>query len=216
MKRSISITLVLAMLFSLMIGATGCGGSNEKEKFVGKWQAEVDFTDLINESFAEDEEMAEYLNVSEFNLAMDFIFNEDDTYEIGINEESFNEAVAGIGEDFKAGMERYFEDAIAAEGLEMTVDEFCAAAGFDFNAFIDELTKSFDFSTVADEAHAEGKYEVENGKLYTSDSKETAVSKTAYETYEFDGENLKIIEMVGAEPDEFAATLYPITLKKVQ
>lgn len=217
MKRTISITLILAMLFSLMIGVTGCGGSNEKEKFVGKWQAEVDFTDEMNKSFADDADMAEYLSVSEFKLTMDFTFNEDDTYEIAVNEESFNKAMEGIGSEFKSGMDRYFADAIAAEGLDMSVDEFCEATGLDLDAMIDEILGAFDFAMLADEARSEGKYEVEKGKLYTSDSKDTAVDKSFYEAYEFAGEDLKITEMVGGKPaDEFAASLYPITLKKVQ
>ena len=83
MKKHISMILSVVMAIAMLTMLTGCG--SETEKFIGTWETTVNLTDTINQQFAEDEEMANYLKADKFELRMLFTFNEDGTHKVSID-----------------------------------------------------------------------------------------------------------------------------------
>ena len=213
MKKHFSITLCIAMIFAMLVTLSGCG-EKESEKFVGTWETELDMTETINEGFSEDAEMAKYLKVDDFKLTMVFTFHEDGTYKIDMDEEAFNNTYNGLVQSFKDGMKAYLEAPAKKEGLEISADEVLKLSGTTMDALVNE---SLDKNTLMESfsgIKTEGKFDAEDGRLYTTDSKTSEINKEEYESYEFISDSeLKLVEPVGSD-DEDLNELYPLTLKK--
>lgn len=213
MKKTVSIILSIIMVLTMIAALSGCSGSKEQEKFLGTWRGDLDMTDYINQVVSQDEEMAEYLKVSNFALVMEMTFNKDGTYKATVDENAAKEALEVLQKDYADGIYRYFEDYIAEAGIDMSVDEVISAAGVNIDELVKESFGEESFSAMISEASSEGKYEVKDGKLYMSDGLDAAINKNSYETYELSGEVLTIL--ASSDPDNNDTGMYPMTFKKV-
>lgn len=87
---------------------------------------------------------------------------------------------------------------------------------------LDSMIDQMGFDSLADQMiedmYMEGKYDAKDGKLFLSDSLETDVDETIYDTYEFSGKTLKLIDHVSPdmseEEKEYNAILYPMVFVK--
>lgn len=212
MKKLLSIALCVLMVVSTMLLA----GCTEQQKFVGKWEAKLDMTDYLNETLgASVAEMGEYIKVEDFTLILYITFNSDGTYSESVDMDKAKETFEDLKDDLCDGMRKYFEDTIAKNGLNMTVDELLAASNMDLEALIDQSLSDDMIKEIADEAEAEGNYEVKDGKVFLSAGKEYAVDEDVYCTYSITDDALTLIESFGGEDDAAFADMYPLTLKKV-
>ena len=116
------------LLLTLCLLLSGCGGS-DKDKFVGTWSANVDMTDIINDSLAEDPETAEYFTVDNFGMTLLFTFEEDGSYKITADEDAFAKSCDSLIETITEGATKYLEDTAKAEGLDMTADDMLGICG---------------------------------------------------------------------------------------
>ena len=213
MKKNMSIILSVLLVLALMLSLTGCG---EQKKFVGSWEATIDLTDFINQGIAEDEEMAEYLEMEEFALVMKVTFKEDGTYKMYVDEKSAEKAFESAKKDFKQGMNEYFEDYIDSTGLGLTVDEVLESSGVDMDSLVEEAFGEELYNSLVKEMASEGKFEAKDGKLYLSDGLDNDIDEDEYDTYEISNNELKLIESFGDdEEDSIERDLYPMTFKKV-
>ena len=207
MKKICAASLAVVLIFSLVL----CGCQAEKsdsEKFIGKWDADVDFGKLITSVVAEqDADMAEYLDFKELKLAVTFTFEEDGTYTLETDEDAASSAMDGIKDTMKDGLRKYLNDLLAESGDDKTVDEYMAENGTTFEAFVDEI--------FGEDITGEGKWKAENGKPYTEADKDKALDDSQYDTYEFssDGKTVTLLEGFG-EDAELAELLYPLVLVK--
>lgn len=215
MKKTVAIILCISMLCATMAMLSGCG--KEESKFIGSWKADINMAAALNEGFAEAPEMAEYLKVDKFMVVMNFTFNEDGTYSCSMDKDSLMTALEGLKDPLAEGMTAYFKAMFDSEGLDTSVDESLGSLGIDMDSMMDQVLSSVDLDSMEDEMKTEGKYKVKDGKLFTTDSLSSEIDKNKYDVYEFDGEDLKLLEAVGADEDEeLMAEMYPLTLKKVK
>lgn len=210
------VSLVLVMTLVLLLG--GCS-SGDKEALLGTWVAEMDMTDLFNDSIkmGAGEEIGAYLNVNDFTLTMLLTFNEDDTYTMVLDESALEDTVAAMRSDLQAGLEQYLIDSVAAQlGIEMSIEEILEASGVTMEELMDEIiTQDLIDSMVADIA-SEGKFLAEEGKLYLSAGFDYEVDKNIYETYTLDGDSLTLLEYISTEEvDEYTKSMYPMAFTKV-
>lgn len=213
MKKNVSIILSVLVVLALMLSLTGCG---EQKKFVGSWEATIDLTDFINQGIAEDEEMAEYLEMEEFALVMKVTFKEDGTYKMYVDEKSAEKAFESAKKDFKQGMNEYFEDYIDSMELGLTVDEVLESSGVDMDSLVEEAFGEELYNSLVKEMASEGNFEAKDGKLYLSDGLDNDIDEDEYDTYEISNNELKLIESFGDDAgDSEDMDLYPMTFKKV-
>ena len=216
MKKCLSIALCLGLVFTMLFMFTGC---NEQKKFVGKWESEIDMTDFINEGMGLDDEMAEYVAIEDFEIVMQLIFNRDGTYKRTVDENSLEDTLEDAKEDLKDGMMDYFKAYLKESGLNMTVDELLEASEVDLDELVEEALGKKVMDEMVDSMTDEGNFEVKDGKLFMSDGLDYEIDEEVYETYELNGDELKLIEAVGGDDDEdlkdLADELYPMVFERV-
>lgn len=216
MKKCLSIALCLGLVLTMLFMFTGC---NEQKKFVGKWESEIDMTDFFNEGMGLDDEMAEYVVIEDFEIVMQLIFNSDGTYKRTVDEDSLEDTLKDAKEDLKDGMMDYFEAYLEDTGLNMSVDELLKASEVDLDELVDEALGEKVLDKMVDDMTDEGNFEVKDGKLFMSDDLDHEIDEDVYETYELNGDELKLIESVGGDDDEdlkdLADELYPMVFERV-
>lgn len=206
--KKCGITLsVLLLTLCLLLG--GCGTS-DKDKFVGTWKADVDMTDMINASFAEDPELADYFQLDSFSLTLLFTFGEDGSYQITADQDAFSDACDDLIGTLSDGAKRYLEDMALEEGLELDADAMLGLLGFSMDEFIEEMMDEEDLTSLLDDIEDSGKFEVKDGKFYTT------LDETDYIAYEFVSDTeLRFTEVSGEDAsDEELDQLLPLTLIK--
>lgn len=197
------------LLLTLCLLLSGCSGS-DKEKFVGTWSANVDMTDIINESLAEDPETAEYFTVDNFGMTLLFTFEADGSYKITADEDAFADSCDSLIETITEGATKYLEDTAKAEGLSMTADDMLGIMGLSMDDFMGEMMDQDDLKELLADVEDSGKYEVKDGKLYTT------LDENDYIAYKFVSDTeLQFTEMGGEDAsDEELQALLPLTLTK--
>lgn len=217
-RKALSALLVLALALGCCAGLAGCGGGDEAKKLVGSWQAGINMADEINGEFDDDPIMAEHLHVDDFNLKMNFDFREDGTYTLAIDSDSMTAALAGVKETLRTGLDGYFKEVLAQEGLGdlegMDLDQVLGSLGVNIDDMLDELLSEEDFAALAEDSAQEGKYMVKGGKIYLSDDvNEAADDNCGYYAYTLSGSELQLTDS-SMESDEDLADYFPLVFQK--
>ena len=106
MKKSISLVVSVLVILTLMLSLTGC---DEQKKFVGSWESSVDMTDYINQEMAkEEEELAEYLKIKEFELVLKMTFKDDGTYKASIDEKELEKTLESAGFTYNEAQNKFW------------------------------------------------------------------------------------------------------------
>ncbi len=217
MKKILSLLMCLVMLFSVMFTLTGCFG--EQSKYIGKWKATLDLTDIMNEELANNEDMGDYFTLTDFSVVMFLEFNDDGTYSMYVEEESIEKAMEKMVDDLTLGMEDYLTNYFKGEGITVTVQEALDALGMTMDELMDDsfddemLDKTVDGMLEA--INGEGNFKVNGDKLFMSAGLEYGVDESAYEICEISGDILKLLEGEGYEDGGPFSDLHPVTFTKV-
>lgn len=139
-------------------------------KIIGVWKGEVDFTDLIKQTIEDsDSEMSAYFtkNVA---LKITYEFKNDNTYFINTDTDTFT---ADLKDGFNEMTKQYITD--YAKELDMTYDEFSDAyyeqTGTTFEEVVSQAINAERIaSDIKTQIDVSGKYSLEDGKLYISNS----------------------------------------------
>ncbi len=209
MKKRI-FAVVMTLLVTVMCFA-GCGADTS---LVGKWKCEMDYTDEMNEGFAQGlglsgQEMADYIVFTDFVLTIDLEFTQDGWRYMSIDLDSLKEQADKSKAIIENGLRAYLIDALISGGYEAS----------DLDAYLEET--GIDPAAVAEEAMGEAfiqaqkaaftdssKYSVSDGKLFTFAEDEIA-NPDLYESFTLEGDVLTFT----SASDGTAG--YPITFKKV-
>lgn len=220
--------LTLIMALSLI----GCGSKGPE--ILGVYDATLDLKDAFVESI--DNEMmvdisfGEY--VEKFELVLVTEFNEDGTYKQYVDMEKFEVTCEKLKDETKVYLEDVLVEMLKQEytalnpSLElntkedveaymgMTMDQMAnLALGMNLSDFADALIdESFGTDMFAEEVLSEGNYKAEDGKLYMSESLDTAIDEEVYEVYTIKGDVVTITEGVNMEQDDLI--VYPFELIK--
>lgn len=231
MKRIATLAVSVIMVLSMLLSMAGC--TSEQSKFIGTWEAEMKLDEVLNTVLGANESLEGLVELKDISLTTQTTFNEDGTYKTVAVEESVEEMGEKIIDAVLDGTLKALQNAVAAQGVEMTVEEILAAQGTTKEAMRKEFADSLDVDSMVENFVSEGEYKVEDGKLYMSDENTTldeAVENGKYETYEIDGDTLKLtgafgdrsldLEDVSDEVKEAAEkamhNLYPVTYTKVK
>ena len=208
MKKILALTLSVLLLVGLL---AGCGGADKA--IVGKWQMSLDMVDMLNEELS-GMGMEDAMQLSSFVITMNFDFKSDGTYTCELDTDAFQTTMDTMKSEMRDGFTKYIEDMIAAQGADMTIDEFFELSGTTLDEALDEAFSAEDMASMADELAGEGNYETKDGKLFLSDGLDYRVDPEVYYTYTIDGDSMSFLSGVGTDEDEFAE-FFPLQLTRV-
>lgn len=181
MKKLLSLLLVLLLTLSLAFMATACSSDSDKDddddkksstsqekeevSIIGKWVAEIDMADIINESMeaelgAELDKKFSDINV---NVIMEF-----DKKEVEISMDA-GDVEKAIKNQMPAVLKSLLEVMLEESGTGMTVDQLLAAQNMTMDDFIEQTMAQMDFEEITGELDVSetSLYELDGKKLYT-------------------------------------------------
>ncbi len=204
-------------------------------ELIGSWETEIDAAETINaliDSFAEDtfimetvQEMIpgfnefhlipENIHIESCKVKTTYIFNEDSSYSVILDEEVLAQAMETLKTDLKGDVENFLKAYAKEKNLPLTPDQMVALMGFEsVDAIFEEMFTADMVGEIA--VPTEGYYRTApDGKLYMDE-----FSDTVYETYEIKGDTLTITgtseELPEDMPSNIVNSMYPITFTRVK
>ena len=175
------ILLMLLCAFFMLSGLVACSGSDAKENennqaalnknlIIGKWEANVDMTDRMEEIFASDESMGEFIDISDFKMKFFFTFNENSMMKLEVDEVTLSESFDTFFVGMKQSMYEYFETALKESELGLTVEEFLEKSNMDLDEFVKNMSNSAMQAMRFDEMSFDCYYEMRYNRLYSYDT----------------------------------------------
>ena len=219
--------LVLIMCAFLMFaGFSACSDSGAKENeenkqtitnkdlILGKWEAEIDMTEMMKDILASDESMGEFIKVSDFKMKLLFTFNENSLMKLEVDEATLSESFDKFFKGMKQSMYDYFETMIKDGKLDMTVEELLTKSGLDLDVLVEEMSGAAMKAMKFDEMSYDCYYEVRYNRLYSYD---TAGEKNNDEYIEIEFPDEDTLKFVSVNTEDKENILGMISeLKKVK
>ena len=146
MKKVLSIGVSLVLVLCLALCMTACG----KKTIVGKWQAEFDMTDMLDEFLGSSGEMAEFFDIDKLALDIVFEFKDNDKVEAYVTDESAEKMAEEVIEATKKALEKMLEE----EG--MSIEDFEGLTGMTMDDMVEEALENFGKKVEVEEISFEG------------------------------------------------------------
>lgn len=212
MKKLLSVLLVLCLIVSMMMSFSGCFKRNP---FLGKWEAEMDFTQVYNNALG-DEDVAKYLKLDELKFDVIYTFNADGTYKTEPDMNECNETINEIKAELRKGAEKYLMAEAEKAGIAyMGIDEILSYSNINMDELMENIYTEANFERIIEELKCEGKYTVVGNKLSTTESLDQDIEDGGYELFEvIDDDEIKLTIPEEETPDELIG-VYPIILEKI-
>lgn len=190
-----------------------------EESIAGTWYCDLDLTEWYNKGITGgDESLYEYIAVDEFIAHYVFEFCEDGVVNLSIGgiEESVKASIPHIRE----GMRHYFEDEIAAAGIDVTVDEYMQSAGYrDLDQYLDEMEADID-AAIADAnitgLSGTGFWKTEGQRLYIKKTRRALFDETDHLIFEKEGNTFTLTGSVGTNEDFEMGLTFPMKFTKAE
>lgn len=217
MKKFFSMLLCIIISLGMIFTMSGCG---EDATIIGTWANEIDATTMINGYLGLDDEMSQYIKFDEFIVTVNVTFNENGTYKMSIDEEATNESFQKVKKAVSDGLYKYLEDIIKEAGYDITVEEFLEFAETDFDTMLNETINDGAVNQMINIMQAEGKYKVEENKLYMTETADDEFDNEKYQVFTLTDDTLTLTESVGDETESEESTQdddeYPKIFKRVK
>ena len=211
MKRITAILLSVLMLCLSLVGCFARKSSNDKQ-IVGVWKATIDLTDYINESSGNDE-LSEYIKIGDFSFQYYAEFKEEGTYSFQIDKTAAEKMYEQVRNDFIHGVEKYFNDMINKNNVNMTVEELLSKQGTSLEKMAEDAFSDDKLEDMIKSLENMGNYTAKDGKLAMSPNFDTKPSGDVYEEYVISGTTMTITEGTTTGNSEFE--LFPMVFEKV-
>ncbi len=204
MKKFLALVLSAVLLVGVL---AACGGDKAAsgDGLEGTWRTEIDMAEMINEQMAASG-MGEFVNISDFSLAMVMEIKGDGTYAMTVDKDALTSSMEGVKEDLKSGVTAYMENMLKEQGVDMSVEDALAASGMSLDDMVDQAFSEETMDEMTSGLHIEGQYKAEDGKFYTSGSVDEAPGDN-YESYTLDGDTLTLDAGSSEVPSEMEAFL---------
>lgn len=206
LRKNAALLASLGLVCAVLLACSGCSGNKDKEALLGDWVATVDMTEMMNDELkaglGNDDELMSYFNLDTFTIKVNLSFKDDDTYTFSADEAAMEQSLDDVIEVFRTGIIAYFEDTIAAEGLDATVDELLAASGYTLDEFLEEAFDKEDMMSSMDEMESSGTFQAKSGILSLTDDDGTGLEAYTLEngTLTLTGEGVEDSDLMGLYP----------------
>lgn len=183
------------------------------ESIVGTWAGSVDITDYLTSTVAAaDASMAGYFSFSDLVMDLTMTFTAEGTCSMEFDAEGMETLINSMLEQMRPGLEQMMMDALAAEGLDMSLEEFLSMAGISLDDMLAEVANAALSEETLEAMEQSGNYLVKGDHLCISDDLSDPVDEDDYQIFTIENDVLTI-EL--AEGDEEMAFLFPMVLTRV-
>ena len=205
MKKFIKIA-VFVLVITALICCASC--DNKANEIVGKWETKIPHTVLSANSSKGSEPYMEYVNFENVYKRQVYEFCEDGIYKMTVYVDEYIELYKDAVYE---GISKYYQNQIQINNLECTVEELFKKDGITKDSItLDDKA----MESLQKEKYSEGNYQISQGRLYRSASKEYDVDKSIYMEYEIINGNLVFKNQVGGNVVA-SSTLFPLLFKKI-
>lgn len=177
LKRTLAGILVLLALMSL----SACSGEmTDADRIVGTWEAEFDVSDeLLHLAAGDDVSLRQYFDFGEISFVARFTFFEDGHMEYGFDKKASAEGYEKFAAAYEAGMRKFCEEAYAEQygSFEKFCEDFGTTPEAVLSGMLDDLGPDKLF------ALEQGRYKVEDGKIFYSTNIGKAPQSGTYWVY---------------------------------
>ncbi len=177
-------------------------------RIVGSWDTTIDVADMLNmllPMFSDNPLALEYINIETCPIKQIYIFNEDGTYTLIVDEAVLTETMASVKIELKSDIENFLKAYAEQNNLSMTPEQMMQTYGYEsIDAFMDEMMP---VDMIAEStAPQEGTYTAKDGILVMDEN------TLYYETYTIEGDTLTLT----GNSDEMLSDMYPVVFTKVK
>lgn len=223
--RVLAAVMMLAMMLGVFAGCGGKGGAKQKtdeELIVGKWEAKIDFQQVMEEAMkdSEDAEMFKDVDFSGITMRMTAEFGADKTYRMDMDKASAETAVKEMVSRLIPVLKNEIRKSMA-EGMGVTpeeitdeqLDQMLPYLGVDsWDALGDMMTEGMNTEEMFKDADLDGKYMLKDGKFYSAQEGEVSEQSESMR-YELNGDTLVLhIEDTADDVPDFMKVL---TFKRI-
>lgn len=211
MKKLTAIVLCLVLVLTM-------AACSPKENLVGTWNATINMAQMFNDQMASEPEMAEYMHLETLDFAFVMELREDGTLTLKVDPEAMNATIDQLMAALTAGLEGYFKDMFAQQGLEIEdMNTFLSSMGMDLDSLVAELKNELLSESSFEEFTTEAKYKAEDGKMYWSDDLDSEINTDEYMTYKLEGKTLTLeVGTMSVEDEEMAKYMFPMTFTRAE
>ena len=225
MKRSIVLRALALALVLMMTAAlfAACGQKDEKV-ILGKWETVVDLSKLGGEELEDLTNDIGELDLSGITLKMSVEFKEDGTYTTDIDKASADAALGTLVERMTPAITETLKKSIAESmGMDASsltdedLDSFMSMAGLgSLEDFVGSITEEIDSDKLIEESVTNGRYQLKDGKLYTTDSVDEQIGEDSDVTlYQLTPTTLTVTPENEDDVPESMKGMLPLTFTKL-
>ena len=216
-----AVIIILAAIIGIALIAIivlALGKNDPAKKFYGQWTTTADFTQELKDNMGE---VTKYISDDfKFELTLNFTFNDDGTYKMQIDEDKLGTTMDDFKAELKVVILKYFRDnnpSYAKYSDKQLIALFDKAFEGGYDAYVDKLFKeNIDVDSLRKSYNVEGKYKVDEGKLYLSAGKNYNVDESAYFLYEIKTDTEIVFNdyIINGKSDDSNLPM-PVTLHKI-
>ncbi len=219
MKKHICLLLVICLLLSALLA--GCG--SDEKKIIGKWTADIDYTDAFNTGLHSAKGLdknAKHFEAEEFIVTTTLIFREDGSYSMVIEDSAAQKALQDIEYILYDGFESVLKEQFSQLGLPFSVEQYLQNQthviwGMVDDALTDKVKEDLLDNLV--NTHT-GNYRIADSKIYMTQELTEELTEENYDTYTLEKDTLTLLEChcnVEDEYQDIAKSIYPVTFTRV-
>ena len=179
---------------------------------LGTWKTSLDVSEVINQLYATLLEGITLPAITGLTFEFDFEFNENGTFKCEVSEDSAKAAM----ENAKPSLVAFFEALYTtmADQSGVTLEEALAAEGIEsIDALIEQ---QFNTADMAEGFTSEGKFLIEDNKLYMGEDENGEIDKTQYIVFTLENGKLTFTEVVGGDEEgsDMFSDFLPLVFEK--
>ena len=181
------------------------------EDIIGIWLTTLDFSDVLNSSFAASAPGITLPKIESFAIEALLDIKKDGTYTMLISENVVNSSIENIKPAMKLTIKALYE--ALADQNNMTLEELLTASNTTLDESVDQIAASL--SEIATEFTS--KYEVKGDKLYTESDGNGNIDKTQYIKYTLKDNTLTFTDMVISDESSMVVleSVLPVVFEKL-
>ena len=186
--------------------------AEDEASIYSTWKTSLDISEMMNQLYAMLLEGITLPAITGLAFELEFEFNENGTFKCAVSEDSAKAAI----ENAKPSLVAFFEALYTAMADQsgITLEEALAASGIEsIDALIEQ---EFNTSDMAEGFTNEGKFLIEDNKLYMGEDENGEIDKTQYIVFTLENGKLTFTEVVGGDEEgsDMFSDFLPLVFEK--